>query len=235
MAADTVRAGATAEGNCRVVLAITEHPLRAGIRSALELGGLEVVGACAGAAEALALCATAQPHVCVIAAELAGGGLECARQLRATLPDVRILIMTEHESEEQLYEALQVGIEGYLGNTTPVERLPHAVSGLTRGEAALSRRLTAQLMRDLHDRRRPHRLQVPAAGREVELTAREFEVVKRMRQGLGTAQIAAQLQISQVTVRRHISAVLHKLGVRSRRQALELLGRLEGGAGPGAR
>jgi DNA-binding NarL/FixJ family response regulator len=91
------------------------------------------------------------------------------------------------------------------------------------GEAALTRELTARLIKVFRSGGRARRLLL--SDRRVELTAREFEVLERLRLGEPTGRIASQLGISDVTVRRHISAILQKLGVPDRQSALELLDR----------
>jgi DNA-binding NarL/FixJ family response regulator len=108
-----------------------------------------------------------------------------------------------------------------------IARLPHTLRALMRGEAALSREMTGRLIREFREGGRPRRLQLSVLDHGVELTAREFEVLKRLRKHGRTADIAADLGISEITVRRHISAVLHKLGMPNRRSAIELLERAE--------
>jgi DNA-binding NarL/FixJ family response regulator len=111
--------------------------------------------------------------------------------------------------------------------STSASRLPHAIRGVARGEAALPRTLTARLIAEFRERGTRRRLNLPSGEAEVELTAREFEVLERLRKGERTAEIAARLGISEVTVRRHIASVLRKLGMPNRRSAIEMLERAE--------
>jgi DNA-binding NarL/FixJ family response regulator len=106
-------------------------------------------------------------------------------------------------------------------------RLPHAFLGVARGEAALPRALTARLILEFRERGTKRRLVLPGTDGEVELTAREFEVLERFRKRERTAEIAARLDISEVTVRRHIASVLRKLGMPNRRSAIEMLEQAE--------
>jgi DNA-binding NarL/FixJ family response regulator len=106
-------------------------------------------------------------------------------------------------------------------------RLPDTIRGVVNGEAALSRKMTARLIQEFREGGGRRRLQFSAVNQGVELTAREFEVLERLRKRLRTSEIAADLGISEITVRRHISAVLHKLGTPNRRSAIELLERAE--------
>jgi DNA-binding NarL/FixJ family response regulator len=216
-----------------VLLAISAAPMRAGVRKALEADGLSIAVEAANAEEAVAAAFAQKPDVCVIATALSGGGIAAATLIRQEMPGIYILAMTEQETEEELVDVVLAGVGGYLPNSTSAYRLPYAVRSVASGEAAISRRLTAGLMRELRERAIKHRLRIPSTGREVELTPREFDVLQRLRRGLGTAGIASQLRISEITVRRHIAAIEHKLEVRDRQQVIALLGQI-GPDEPGA-
>ena len=111
--------------------------------------------------------------------------------------------------------------------STSASRLPHAFLGVARGEAALPRALTARLILSSASAEPRGRRVLPGTDGEVELTAREFEVLERFRKRERTAEIAARLDISEVTVRRHIASVLRKLGMPNRRSAIEMLEQAE--------
>jgi DNA-binding NarL/FixJ family response regulator len=113
--------------------------------------------------------------------------------------------------------------------STPASRLAHAISGVMCGEAALPRAMTGRLVLEFRERGTRRRVVLGSEEAEVELTAREFEVLQRLRRHEGTAEIASHLGISQVTVRRHVASVLRKLGVPNRGRAIELIERAERG------
>lgn len=206
-----------------VLLADAQAPARAGIKRAIEPHGLRVVAEAANAEDALRLAEAWRPAVCVVAVGLPGHGIEAARRIKESLPETKIVMMTVTENEEDLLTALRAGADGYLLMSTPADRLPHAILGVVQGEAALPRKLTARLITEFRERGTRRRLTVPSTGVEVELTAREFEVLGRLRRGDRTAEIAARLGISEVTVRRHVASVLHKLRMPNRRSAVDLL------------
>jgi len=156
-----------------------------------------------------------------------GDGISAAERIREVLPDTKIVMLTRSDRDEDLFAALRAGADGYLLKTISAERLPHAVRGVVRGEAALPRELTTHLIREFRDHGRRRRLPHAVSGDEVELTAREFEVLGHLRKGEPTARIAHRLHISEVTVRRHIATTLHKLGVPDRRSAVDFLARAE--------
>lgn len=214
---------ASAAGELTVLLADGQVPVRAGIKRAIEPHGLRVVGEAANAAEAVRMALAQRPDVCVVAVELPGSGIEATRLIKASLPDTKIVTMTISARDEDLFEVLRAGADGYLLMTTPTSRLPHAILGVSRGEAALPRAMTGRLIVEFRERGAKRHVTLPSAKGEVELTAREFEVLERLRRREGTAQIAAHLGISQVTVRRHLASVLRKLGAPNRRRAVEML------------
>ncbi|HEY4793386.1 MAG TPA: response regulator transcription factor, partial [Mycobacterium sp.] len=210
-----------------VVLAHDQSPARAGIRRAIEPHGLRVVGESASASEALRMALALRPEVCVLAVELPGNGIEAARAIKQALPATKIVMMTASPSEEDLFGALGAGADGYLLMSTSASRLAPALRGVANGEAALPRWMTARLIQEFRERGTRHRVNLPDGAGQAELTAREFEVLKRLRRRERTADIAARLGISEVTVRRHVSSVLRKLGMPNRRAAVETLEQAE--------
>ena len=211
----------------KVLLADDQAPARAGIKRAIEPYGLHVFAEASTADDAVRVALSDAPDVCVIAVGLPGHGIEAARRIKQALPSTKVVMMSASENEEDLFAALRAGADDYLLMSTPAERLPHAILGVVRGEAALPRKLTARLIAEFRDRGTRRRLTLPSEGGEVELTAREFEVLDRLRRGDRTAEIAARLGISEVTVRRHVASVLHKLRMPNRRSAVDLLEQTE--------
>jgi DNA-binding NarL/FixJ family response regulator len=133
-----------------------------------------------------------------------------------------VIVLTSSANEDELIDAVRVGAAGYLVTSMAPAGLPEAVRAVMRGELAIPRTLTAVLADRL--RERLGRRQVALRGRPgVELTSREWEVLELMCDGHSTREIASRLLISEITVRRHISAVLKKLQVTTRRDAVKLL------------
>jgi DNA-binding NarL/FixJ family response regulator len=131
-------------------------------------------------------------------------------------------MLTVSRDDSDLFDALRAGAQGYLLKDTDPVRLPHALRGVLAGEAALPRALVARVIDEFRDRGRRKKLTF-ANRRGVELTSREWEVLDLMYQKLSTAEIAERLFVSQVTVRSHIAAILKKLRVDSREEALKLM------------
>jgi DNA-binding NarL/FixJ family response regulator len=220
---------ASAPGEVTVLLADDQMPVRAGIKRAIEPHGMRVVAEAANAEEAVCAALAHQPDVCVVAVELPGNGIEATRRIKQSLPETKIVMMTGSARDEELFEVLRAGAHGYLPMSTPASRLAHAISGVMCGEAALPRAMTGRLVLEFRERGTRRRVVLGSGEADVELTAREFEVLQRLRRHEGTAEIASHLGISQVTVRRHVASVLRKLGVPNRRRAIELIERAERG------
>ena len=217
---------AASNGNELTILLADDHvPARVGMKRAIEPHGLRVVAEASSAEDAVRMAQARQPDLCVLSVALPGNGIEAARLIKRSLPATKIVMMTSSERDEDMFGALRAGADGYLLMSTPASRLPHAIRGVTRGEAALPRAMTARLILEFRERGTRRRVVLPDSGREVELTAREFEVLDRLRKRERTAEIAARLGISEVTVRRHTASVLQKLNMPNRRSAIELLER----------
>ena len=211
----------------RVLLADHHAAARVGMRRAIEPHGIRVVAEASNASDALALAHRYHPHVCVVAVGLPGNGIELVRLIKQALPETKLVMSAVAARDEDMFGALRAGADGYLLMTMSPGRLGYALRGVARGEAALPRTMTARLILEFRERGTRRRLHVPATGAEVELTAREFEVLERLRRRERTAEIAAELSISEVTVRRHVSSIMHKLGTPNRQSALQLLERAE--------
>jgi DNA-binding NarL/FixJ family response regulator len=212
----------TTLGELTLVLGDDQAASRLGVKRALEPHGLRVVGEASTAAEVVSLCRQQCPDVCLLATRLPGDAIEAARLIKQKLPQTKVVMLGEAARGEELFGALRAGADGYLLLSMSPARLPHAVRGVMNGEAALPRELTALLIREFRERGNTRRLAL-SAERTVELTAREFEVLDRLRHGERTVEIAAHLGIAEATVRRHVASITHKLGATNRRGMIEML------------
>jgi DNA-binding NarL/FixJ family response regulator len=206
----------------RILVADENAATRAGMRLALEREGLRICGEAGHGDEAVAAAAREHPDVCLLAADLPGGGISTVTAIRERAPETSVVVLAEGVRDADLFDVLRAGAVGYLGKDTNPDRLPSIVRGVLHGEVALSRHLVAKLVDEFRARGRRQRLEL--AGRApVELTDREWEVVQLLRVGHDTGEIAARLYISSGTVRTHVAAILHKLGVADRDALRRLL------------
>jgi DNA-binding NarL/FixJ family response regulator len=192
------------------------------MRMALESDGVAVVGEVQSLPELVEAVERYKPDVCLVDADLNGGGVRAAAELTARAPGVAVVLLADDASDEMFLAAIRVGATGYVPKHIPPARLPSVVRAVIHGEPAIPRALVTHLINQY--RARPPRRQLAVAnGRGVDLTSREWQVLEFMREGLSTREIADRLMISEVTVRRHIGSVLKKLQVPSRADALRLL------------
>jgi DNA-binding NarL/FixJ family response regulator len=211
----------------KVLIADDQVATRAGIKGAIEPHGLRVVAEASEAEAAVRMATARRPDLCVISVALPGNGIEAAHQIKDACEATKIVMMTGAASDDELFRALRAGADGYLLMSTSARRLPHALRGVVSGEAALPRTMTARLILEFRERGTRRRIVLPGSHTEVQVTAREFEVIERLRRRERTAEIASGLGISEVTVRRHVASVLRKLGMPNRRSVIEMFERAD--------
>ena len=207
----------------RVLVAERIGPTRAGIRLALSGAGFDVVvevGERDGAVEAAL---EHRPDVALVSTDLPGGGIDVTRDIAARVPGTKVIVLSPRPDEKELLAAVLAGAAGYLSKAINLERLPHALDGVIRGEVALPRRYSQHLLDELRGRE-TERTRV-AAHANAALTDREWEILRLLGESASTVQMAQRLGISEVTVRRHVSSVLGKLGVADRASAAGVLHR----------
>jgi DNA-binding NarL/FixJ family response regulator len=209
-------------GAPRVLIAESDFATRTGIRLALERAGIDVCGEVGDAATLVEAVARLEPNVCLVDLDLDGGGVAAAAEISVQESSPAVVMLAANPEEEDFLNAMRVGAVGFLPMSISAARLPAVVHAVLLGEIAIPRSLVAMLIHRLRERGRRRHVLVPRR-RGVDLTSREWEVLDLMREGLSTREIAGRLLISDVTVRRHIGAVLKKLQVESREEALELL------------
>jgi DNA-binding NarL/FixJ family response regulator len=201
-------------GAPRVLIADDHAPTRAGVRMALEHGGCDVCAEVANATDAVTAAVRERPDVCLIDIDMPGNGLRAVVGIVSRLPGVRVVMLTVSQNSEDLFDALRAGAAGYLLKDMDPGDLAPAVRAAARGEAALPGSLTARLIEEF--RHRGSRRTLTVADRRVDLTPREWDVLELHADGLSTAQMAHRLGLSEVTIRRHMSGLMHKLDVASR-------------------
>ncbi len=205
------------------VLVVDDHPLtREALSSLLAQHGFDVAGQASDGAEAIELAGRLQPDVVLLDLSMPElDGLTALPRLRERAPDAEVVVLTASGTEENLLAAIRAGAAGYLLKTESPERIADFLRGVVGGEAALSGAVARRLLERV---REGGRLGggVPDAIAS-RLSAREVEVLLLLDEHLGTDEIARRLYISEHTVRSHVKSLLRKLGVSSRREALEQL------------
>lgn len=219
-----------------VGIADDQELVRAGFRMILDAqDDIEVVAEAADGAAALAMVDTHAPDVVLMDIRMPGiDGLEATRRLSGRGHSAPyILVLTTFDTEEYVYEALRSGASGFLLKTAPPSRLVEAVRLIVSGEALLAPSVTRRLI-ETYVRRPPPSHTIPA--RLQLLTARELDVLRAVGRGRSNSEIAADLVVSEATVKTHINRLFTKLGVRDRVHAVVLAyecGLIEPGAAEG--
>lgn len=205
----------------RIIVA-DDHPLtRDALASLLSRNGFDVVGEAADGAEAIELASSTQPDLVLLDLSMPGmDGLTALPRLRAAAPDCEVVVLTASGTEGNLLAAIRAGAAGYLLKSEPPERIVGFLRGVAGGEAALSGAVARRLLDQVRDGRLGGG--VPDDIAEA-LSARELEVLLLLDEHHSTDDIARRLFISEHTVRSHVKSLLRKLGVSSRREALEQL------------
>jgi DNA-binding NarL/FixJ family response regulator len=205
-----------------IVLVEDERLVRLSIRKVLERSGFSVQGEAFTAAEGIELSLRERPDICLVDVGLPDrDGIEVARELTRREPAIAVVMLSASSEHDDLIDAIRAGAVGYLLKGMDPKRLAHALRGVVEGEAAIPRPLMAHLVKALQTQGR-RRAVIGKRGR-VDLTAREWEVLDMLCEGLSTAEIAERLSLSSVTVRRHVSGTVRKLGVRDRGEAVALV------------
>ncbi len=205
------------------VLIADDHPLtRDALASLLEGNGFDVVGEAGDGRQAVERARVLQPDLVLLDLSMPDlDGLAALPELRAAAADSAVVVLTASGTEDNLLAAIRAGAAGYLLKTEPPERLVEFLRGVARGEAALSGSVATRLLDRVREGRE-HEGGIPDRIAEL-LSAREVEVLLLLDDHLATDEIATRLFISEHTVRSHVKSLLHKLGVSSRREALDAL------------
>ena len=205
------------------ILLVDDHPLtRSALSGLLVQHGFEVVGEAEDGAEAVARAEELQPDLILLDLSMPDvDGLTALPRLREAAPACEVVVLTASGTEENLLGAIRGGAAGYLLKSEPPERIVGFLRGVANGEAALSGAVARRLLEQVRTSG-GRGSGVPDSIAEL-LSARELEVLLLLDEHLGTDEIAKRLYISEHTVRSHVKSLLRKLGVSSRRDALEAL------------
>ena len=214
LAADYSRA--VAEQPIRVLLVDDHAVVRKGLRALFDREPMiDLVGEASDGEQALHAAERLRPDVILMDLEMAGmGGIEATRRIVSLRPESRVVVLTSHTSEEDVFPALKAGAVGYLLKVSPPEDVLQAIQQAFRGETALHPAIARMVLQELH---RPSSAKPAPTGEA--LSEREVEVLRLIARGMSNQEIADTLVVGEATVRSHVSAVLRKLQLASRTQA----------------
>jgi DNA-binding NarL/FixJ family response regulator len=193
------------------ILVADDHGIvRSGIKLLLERqADLDVVAEAEDGVQAVSQALSERPDLCILDVGMPRmTGLQAAREIRSQLPSTRVLILSMHDDEHYLFEALKAGASGYVLKREADQDLVGAVRAVASGEAFLTNAAERSIIRRW--------MADGAEGPRIPLTPREEEVVKLIAEAHTNAQIAEILHLSEKTVESHRANVLRKLGMRDR-------------------
>ena len=216
----------------RVLIADDDALTRSALRTIFDAhDDLELVAEASDGLEAVEAAGRLLPDVVLLDIRMPNlDGLEAARQILASSSNrARVIMLTTFDLDEYVYDALKAGATGFLRKDAPPERLLSFVRSAGEGDALLDPAITRRLV-ERHTQPRAHG---GASGKLAELTPREIEVLTELARGRSNAEIAADLYLSEATVKTHVSRIFAKLDLRDRAQAV-VLAYEEGLVHPGA-
>jgi DNA-binding NarL/FixJ family response regulator len=204
-------------GALRIVL-VDDHLLfRKGVAAVLALHGeFEVVGEAGDGLEAIEVARATMPDVILMDLTMPRcSGIEATRTIKSEKPQIKIIMLTVSDADNDLFGAIKNGADGYLLKNIKPPQLFEVLDGLQRGEAPITGVLAARILKEF---REPDKTTLPVE-LENELTPRETQILELLVQGLTNKEIAAALSIAEDTVRGHVRLILEKLHLQNRTQA----------------
>jgi DNA-binding NarL/FixJ family response regulator len=212
----------------RVIVADDDPFARRMIKDALQRAGVVIIAEAHNGYEAVELCLHYRPDVVVMDVVMPEiDGIAATRRILKEIPDQIIVMLTSTDEDDMGLLGLRAGAVGFLSKDLDIDVLPRALSGAVDGEAVISRKLGRRLVEHLRTSNSG-----PTGMRPVKspLTAREWEVIDLLYEGMTTEQIAETLVLASETVRSHIKNIMKKLNARSRGEAVEAAQRMRGAA-----
>ena len=203
----------------RVLICDDQALVRGGFRAILDARPeIEVVGEAENGAQAVALAERRHPDVILMDIRMPVlDGIEATRKLVADGSQARVIVLTTFDLDEYVHAAIRAGASGFLLKDVTPAKLVEAIGIVAQGDALLAPSVTRRLLERFA-------ATLPVGDQSgdalAELTAREIEVLRLLAGGLSNAEIAAELVVTEATVKTHISSVLRKLGLRDRVQAV---------------
>lgn len=199
----------------RLMLADDHRMLREGLSRSMSEHGFDVVGEARDGVEAVNMAYSLTPDVVLMDVSMPEmDGVEACRQVRASVPGTKVVMLTMHADQDVLANAIRAGACGYLVKDCSTEEIAEAVRMASNGDTALSPQLAASMLDEVR------KLDQAPTREDRVVTKREEEVLQLIADGCSTSEVAEQMYISQKTVKNHLASIYQKLDARDRTQAV---------------
>jgi DNA-binding NarL/FixJ family response regulator len=218
----TVRSDRTSGGTPRIrVVIVDDHALfRRGLDRVLsDEPDIEVVGEAADGVDAVTRTRELAPDIVIMDVRMPrASGIEAARTIRAVLPETKVIMLTVSDLEEDLYDAVRAGVNGYLLKEVAIEEVANAVRAVAAGHSLVSPSMASKLFSEFNAL--AQRAEERRRALSPRLTERELEVLRLVAKGLSNREIGKELYIAENTVKNHVRNILEKLQLHSRMEAV---------------
>jgi len=203
-------------GQLRILLVDDHEVVRLGLKTLLSHHvNFDVIAEAATESEAVEQALACEPDIILMDIRLAGGsGIEACKRIMGRLPDTKVIMLTSFAEDEMLFAAIRAGATGYVLKQVAGNDLIRAIEAAARGEAMLDPSLTQRVFSEIR-----HSIQKEEAAAFADLTGQEMQVLSLIASGNTNREIAANLFLSEGTVRNYVSSVLGKLSVSNRAEA----------------
>jgi DNA-binding NarL/FixJ family response regulator len=205
----------------KVLIADDHHLFREGLaRIISDTPGLDLVGSAVNGEGAIKLAEKYLPDVILMDVNMPGiGGLEASKRICTAFPETQILILTNSEKKEDLFNAIQYGARGYLLKTLSTQRLVEGIRQVHAGESPINPKMASKLLDEVVALSLTAPIKLEKNIKTESLTDRECDVLKLVARGLSNKEIGVALSISPLTAKAHLSSILDKLQLRGRVEA----------------
>jgi DNA-binding NarL/FixJ family response regulator len=202
---------------------VDDHEVvREGLRALLgRRPGFTVVAEAGTVAQAIEMARKTEPDVVVMDVRLPdGSGVEACREVRSNRPETRVIMLTSYADDEAVMASILAGASAYLLKQTRGQQLAEAVQAVARGESLLDPQVTRRVLDQVRDLAKR-----PSQGRDSDLTEQEFRILNLIAEGKTNREIAAEIYLSDKTVKNYVSSILSKLNLRRRSEAAAYIAR----------
>lgn len=205
------------------ILLVDDHPIfLEGLKSLLAIRGYEVAGTARNGLDAVEQADTLLPDIILMDVVMPGcNGLTALRMIKKLHPDIKVVMLTMSENDEELFAAIQNGAFGYLLKTDDTDVFFTLLEGLMQGEAPLSQGLAARILGEFASRNQSVAAAGAAQTEETLLTRRQIQVLTLVARGLTYKEIGTQLYLTERTIKYHMGEIIDRLHLENRRQAIE--------------